>query len=170
MVTDRLGAFTCHQPGALALALRCALWGAGTDSDGQRQGVYRPVRPTAVEVLFDRICRENGIEHLMTQPRSPTTTGKIERFHGKLRVEFDTTQVFRSLKIAQQALDEWVAYYKAARPHQVDRRRDPGEQWLARKVAAIGVICVVYDGWEQVSVPAAPQKAWPSLLRAAPNS
>jgi len=33
-----------------------------------------------VEVLFDRICRENGIRHLLTQPRSPTTTGKIERF------------------------------------------------------------------------------------------
>lgn len=31
------------------------------------------------EVLFDRICRENGIEHLLTQPYSPTTTGKIER-------------------------------------------------------------------------------------------
>jgi len=24
-----------------------------------------------VEVLFDRIYRENGIEHLLTQPRSP---------------------------------------------------------------------------------------------------
>jgi transposase InsO family protein len=33
-----------------------------------------------VEVLFDRICRENGVEHLLTQPRSPTTTGKIERW------------------------------------------------------------------------------------------
>jgi transposase InsO family protein len=32
-------------------------------------------------VLFARICRENGIEHLLTAPRSPTTTGKIERFH-----------------------------------------------------------------------------------------
>ncbi len=30
-----------------------------------------------VEVLFDAICREHGIEHLLTQPRSPTTTGKI---------------------------------------------------------------------------------------------
>jgi transposase InsO family protein len=28
------------------------------------------------EVLFDRICRENGIDHLLTAPRSPTTTGK----------------------------------------------------------------------------------------------
>ena len=28
-------------------------------------------------VLFDRICRENGIKHLLTAPRSPTTTGKM---------------------------------------------------------------------------------------------
>lgn len=49
-----------------------------------------------VEALFDRICRQNGVEHLLTQPRSPTTTGKIERFHRTLRVEFDTTQVFRT--------------------------------------------------------------------------
>jgi transposase InsO family protein len=59
-----------------------------------------------VEVLFDRVCRENGIEHLLTAPRSPTTTGKIERFHRTMRVEFNTAQVFSSLKVAQQALDE----------------------------------------------------------------
>ena len=29
-----------------------------------------------VEVLFDRVCRENGITHRLTEPRSPTTTGK----------------------------------------------------------------------------------------------
>ena len=32
-----------------------------------------------VEVLFDRICRENGITHRLTKIHSPTTTGKIER-------------------------------------------------------------------------------------------
>jgi transposase InsO family protein len=37
--------------------------------------------PHPGEVLFDRICRENGITHRLTAPRSPTTTGKIERFH-----------------------------------------------------------------------------------------
>ena len=37
--------------------------------------------PGTGEVLFDRICRENGIKHLLTAPRSPTTTGKIERWH-----------------------------------------------------------------------------------------
>ena len=45
-----------------------------------------------VEVLFDAICRQHGIEHLLTLPRSPTTTGKIERFHRTLRAEFDTRQ------------------------------------------------------------------------------
>ena len=39
------------------------------------------------EALFDRICRDNGITHLLTPPRHPTTTGKIERFHGSLRRE-----------------------------------------------------------------------------------
>jgi transposase InsO family protein len=123
-----------------------------------------------VEVLFDRICRENGVEHLLTQPRHPTTTGKIERFHRTLRLEFDTTQVFRSMLIAQQALDAWVAYYNTARPHQSLGDGTPesrfrltgaplrgprptperaGEQWVTRRVAANGVVCV---GWQQVSV------------------
>jgi transposase InsO family protein len=72
-----------------------------------------------VEVLFDAICREHGIEHLLTQPRSPTTTGKIERFHRCLRAEFlSTTTPFTSLQTAQQALDEWVEDYNTHRPHQ----------------------------------------------------
>ena len=74
----------------------------------------RPV----VEVLFDRICRENGIEHLLTQPRSPTTTGKIERFHRALRAEFRTDRVFASLPNAQAELDAWVDDYNHNRPHQ----------------------------------------------------
>ena len=44
--------------------------------------------PGTGEVLFDRICRENGIKHILTAPRSPTTTGKVERWHKTLRREF----------------------------------------------------------------------------------
>lgn len=130
------------------------------------------------EVLFDRICRENGVEHLLTQPRSPTTTGKIERFHRTLRAEFDTTRVFSTLATAQAALDEWVSYYNEQRPHQalgydtpgVRFRQRPvgatgpveqvvtsvrpvtdrdGEAWVARKVCSNGIVCV---SWQQVSV------------------
>jgi transposase InsO family protein len=86
-----------------------------------------------VEVLFDKICRENGIDHLLTQPRSPTTTGKIERFHRSLRAEFDTRRTFTSLRVAQQALDEWVGYYNTARPHQALSDATPAERFHASR-------------------------------------
>ena len=35
------------------------------------------VDPERAEVLFERICRENGITARSTKPRSPTTTGEI---------------------------------------------------------------------------------------------
>ena len=71
------------------------------------------------EVLFDRICRDNGITHRLTQPRTPTTTGKIERFHGSLRRELLNDAVpFTGLAAAQAAIDGWVAEYNTNRPHQ----------------------------------------------------
>src|SRR6184192_4554703 len=123
-----------------------------------------------VEVLFDRICRENGIDHILTMPRTPTTTGKIERFHRTLRVDFNTRQVFHNLKTAQEALNEWVSYYNTQRPHQGlgdltpesrfrsgaeegrHQLRHPernGEQWVCRKVASNGVVGV---GYQELSV------------------
>ncbi len=70
------------------------------------------------EVLFDRICRDNGIKHLLTAPRSPTTTGKIERFHKTLRREFLSAKRFASIDDAQTQLDAWVQGYNTERPHQ----------------------------------------------------
>jgi transposase InsO family protein len=70
------------------------------------------------EVLFDRICRENGIKHLLTAPRSPTTTGKVERFHKTLRRDFLNGKVFDSIDDAQAQVDTWVREYNLERPHQ----------------------------------------------------
>lgn len=71
------------------------------------------------EVLFDRICRDNAIVHRLTQPASPTTTGKVERFHLTLRREFlDHTGPFPTLLSAQAALDTWITSYNCDRPHQ----------------------------------------------------
>jgi len=74
--------------------------------------------PHPGEVLFDRICREQGITHRLTGIRCPTTTGKIERFHKTLRAELLTGRRFDSLAQAQQVLDAWVADYNTQRPHQ----------------------------------------------------
>ncbi len=130
-----------------------------------------------VEVLFDRICRENGITHLHTQPRSPTTTGKIERFHRAIRTEFGTDRVFTTLAHAQGELDEWVLDYNQHRPHQALNMDTPAQRfqrahdaevtpirpstdgptrpdrgrgdgdWIARRASAVGVVCV---SWQQV--------------------
>lgn len=74
--------------------------------------------PSSGEVLFDRVCRENGIRHLLTAPRSPTTTGKVERFHKTLKKEFLAGKTFESLEEAQTAIDGWVVEYNTQRPHQ----------------------------------------------------
>jgi transposase InsO family protein len=118
------------------------------------------------EVLFDRMCRENGISHRLTAPRSPTTTGKIERFHQSLRKEFLADRCFGSLQAAQQELDAWVADYNNVRPHQalemavpaerfrlVPVAKDPSSvpvfseedqhgQWVLRRVGSNGVMSV----------------------------
>jgi hypothetical protein len=74
--------------------------------------------PGTGEVLFDRICRENGIRHILTAPRSPTTTGKVERFHRTLKDELVRGAVFESVEEAQTRIDAWIEHYNHQRPHQ----------------------------------------------------
>jgi integrase-like protein len=71
------------------------------------------------EVLFDKICRKNGITHRLTKPSSPNQNGKVERFHGTFRPDFlDTAGPFTSLQEAQAAVDAYRAEYNTNRPHQ----------------------------------------------------
>jgi transposase InsO family protein len=82
------------------------------------------------EVLFDRICRDNGIIHRLTQPRHPTTTGKVERFHGSLRREkLNEAVPFPDLAAAQAAVDGWVSEYNTTRPHQSLSMASPAERF-----------------------------------------
>lgn len=71
-----------------------------------------------MNVLFDRICLNNGIKHILTAPYSPTTTGKIERLHKTMRKEFFSQQIFATISEAQAALDSWVFSYNHQREHQ----------------------------------------------------
>jgi transposase InsO family protein len=82
------------------------------------------------EVLSGRICRDNGIIHRLTQPRHPTTTGKIERFHGSLRRELlDDAVPFAGLAAAQAAIDGWVSEYNTTRPHQAIGMAAPAQRF-----------------------------------------
>ncbi len=164
----------------LALALRT--WGVPGQilTDNGKVFTGRFNQPP-VEVLFDRICRENGIEHLLTKPRSPTTTGKVERFHRALRSEFRTDRAFADLATVQAELDAWVVDYNTNRPHQALDMATPSQRflksqsapvapirapvtadrpapnrndgiWVTRRASAVGVVCV---NWQQVCLGAA---------------
>jgi hypothetical protein len=82
------------------------------------------------EVLFDRICPDNGIVCRLTQPGHPTTIGKIERFQGSLRRELLNDAVpFAGLADAQAAIDGWVSEYNTIRPHQAIGMAAPAERF-----------------------------------------
>src|SRR5262249_58223741 len=83
------------------------------------------------EVLFDRVGAENVIRHLLTAPRSPTTTGKVERLHKTMRAEFfvDADRVYVTIAELQAALDGWVHLYNTERPHQSLGMRPPAERF-----------------------------------------
>ncbi len=87
----------------------------------------RRVRPG--EVLFERICRENGITPRLTAPRSPTTIGKVERFHRTLRTELLRGRNFDGIDQAQEAIDAWVEEYNYRRPHQALDMATPAERF-----------------------------------------
>src|SRR5215470_12908175 len=82
-------------------------------------------------VMFDRLCTDNGIRHLLTSPYSPTTTGKVERLHKTMRREFFTPsdRTFTAIAELQAALDGWVAEYNIERPHQSCGGRPPIERF-----------------------------------------
>ena len=154
----------------LALALRRFGVPGQVLTDNGKVFTGRFNRPP-VEVLFDRVLRENGVEHLLTQPRSPTTTGKVERFHRAIRTEFRTDRVFADLCAAQEELDAWVEQYNHQRLHQALQMATPASQfvndvsasvaplrpvqaqggpdaargdgdWVARRASAVGVVTV----------------------------
>ena len=101
-----------------------------TDNGKVFTGRFGP-HGSSTEVLFDRVCAENGIRHLLTAPRSPTTTGKVERLHKTMRAEFltDADRVHPSVEALQAALDGWVVEYNTARPHQALGMRPPIERF-----------------------------------------
>jgi hypothetical protein len=81
-------------------------------------------------VLFERICRRNGIRPRLTKPYSPTTTGKVERWHQSLQNELlNDAGPFTSLEEAQAAVDEWREEYNHRRPHQSLDMACPAERF-----------------------------------------
>ena len=89
-----------------------------TDNGKQFTDRFSRYGPSRGEVLFDKICRRNGITHRLTAPASPNQNGKVERFHGTFRPEISELGPFESVEEAQTAVDACVEVYNSERPHQ----------------------------------------------------
>jgi transposase InsO family protein len=90
-------------------------WGAPREilSDNARQFVaWRG------ETRFQRVLKQQGIQHVRSAPHHPMTLGKIERFWQTLWREYLSEAMFASFADACRRLDHWVQYYNHQRPHQ----------------------------------------------------
>lgn len=118
--------------------------------------VAEPAPP--VEVLFDAICRENGVQHLLTRrghrPRWGRSRGSTARCGRSL-----TPAAPSPLPVAQGALDEWVGYYNTQRPHQALDDDTPADRFQAD--------ATMTDPGSGSADPAAPARAVAGSVRAA---
>jgi hypothetical protein len=125
--------------------MHCTSTGSRTRSSPTfgKQFTGRFTRPRPAEVMFERICRENGTVARNTKPRSPTTTGKVERFHQTLQRELlDHVEVWPDLQTAQAAVDTFRAEYNTDRPYQsLDMAFRPTGSCLGRAVSGCRCDC-----------------------------
>jgi transposase InsO family protein len=102
-------------------------------TDNGKQFTGRFGKPRPAEVLFGRICRKNGIKQLLTKPYSPTTIGKVERWHQTLQTDFLTEAgPFASIEAAQAAVGGWRQEYNHDRPHQSLGMATPASRFRPR--------------------------------------
>ena len=65
--------------------------------------------------MFDMRCRENGIEHRLTKPKTPQTNGMVERFNGRLEQVLRTHR-FNSRNDLESTLHRYVWLYNEHLP------------------------------------------------------
>jgi transposase InsO family protein len=90
-------------------------WGAPREilSDNGRQFVaWRG------QTRFQKVLRQQGVQHVRSAPQHPMTLGKIERFWQTIWREFLEDAVFASFADACRRLEHWIHYYNHQRPHQ----------------------------------------------------
>lgn len=73
---------------------------------------------------FDLLCKELGIEHRLTRPRTPRTNGMVERFNGRLSQVLHTHR-FNSAEDLEKTLHRFVWLYNQQIPQKALRHETP---------------------------------------------
>jgi len=82
---------------------------------------------------FQKLLKDNGINHLRTRVNSPETNGKIERFWRTLEEELLCRELFTSIKDAQARLNAYVTNYNEHRLHKGIQYQTPACIYLGRE-------------------------------------
>ena len=70
------------------------------------------------QTLFSRYLDDMKIEHIVADPHSPQTLGKVERFHQTIQGELLNKSHFVSYEEARQQIESYMHHYNYERPHQ----------------------------------------------------
>jgi len=70
------------------------------------------------QTLFSRYLDDMKIEHIVADPHSPQTLGKVERFHQTIQRELLNKSHFVSYDLARQRIENYMHHYNYERPHQ----------------------------------------------------
>lgn len=70
------------------------------------------------ETLFQRYLQDMKIEHIVSDPHSPQTQGKVERMTQTIQKELLQKVRFKSYDHAQSELESYIHRYNYQRPHQ----------------------------------------------------
>jgi len=68
--------------------------------------------------LFQKYLDDAGIEHIVAEPHSPQTTGKVERFHQSIKNELIRKVRFENFEEAKRGISDYIVHYNHERPHQ----------------------------------------------------
>jgi len=70
------------------------------------------------QTLFSRYLDDMKIEHIVADPHSPQTCGKVERFNQTIQRELLNKSHFVSYEEARQRMESYMHHYNYERPHQ----------------------------------------------------
>lgn len=81
------------------------------------------------ETRFQQYLDDRGIEHIVAEPHSPQTQGKVERLIQTIRVELLTRVKFTGFEDAEKQIRSFVHSYNVDRPHQGIQGNRPADRF-----------------------------------------
>jgi len=81
------------------------------------------------QTRFQEYLDDQGIEHIVADPHSPQSQGKVERFFQTIRRELLRKVKFASVAEARERIQKFVQEYNLERPHQGIQSKRPTDRF-----------------------------------------